>query len=406
MAISREELRERLAALPRLPLAALPTPLEELKRLSAHLAGPQLWVKRDDLTGLAFGGNKIREFEYQIAQAVERGCDVLVHSAAAQSNQSRQTAAVAAKLGLSAVIVGRDDAHAQPQGNLLLTHLFGADVELPAPAEQARAVAAKLAALTAAGLYLYLLTERRCCMNNVHPTSEIVCSTYRIKGNEIGTMFTVERGGKQYMVTASHVLGKEVSHIYVYCKGEWKKIPVKLVYTTEESLDVSVLISPHLFRQIKSEDGEIKDSLISSAGVCFGQDLVILGFPDTAPHLYKGNLERMNNGFPFPRAIKGIASSWELGKDGKIERIFIDCPIAGGTSGGLVMAKVENRSCIIGIVTSSTPRDIPVKISIPSIGITDAEATVSIDSVDAIATDIRFVRQAIDDNLASLGLIT
>lgn len=151
MAIRREELKERLAALPRLPLAALPTPLEELKRLSAHLAGPQLWVKRDDLTGLAFGGNKIREFEYQIAQAVEQGCDVLVHSAAAQSNQSRQTAAVAAKLGLSAVIVGRDDAHAQPQGNLLLTHLFGADVDLPTLEEQARAVAGKLAALTAAG---------------------------------------------------------------------------------------------------------------------------------------------------------------------------------------------------------------------------------------------------------------
>ena len=151
MTISREELKERLAALPRLQLASLPTPLEELKRLSAHLAGPQIWVKRDDLTGLAFGGNKIREFEYQIAQAVEQGCDVLVHSAAAQSNQSRQTAAVAAKLGLSAVVVGRDDAHAQTQGNLLLTHLFGAEVDLPAPEEQAQAVAAKMAALTAAG---------------------------------------------------------------------------------------------------------------------------------------------------------------------------------------------------------------------------------------------------------------
>ena len=150
MTISREELKGRLAALPRLQLASLPTPLEELKRLSAHLAGPQIWVKRDDLTGLAFGGNKIREFEYQIAQAVEQGCDVLVHSAAAQSNQSRQTAAVAAKLGLSAVVVGRDDAHAQTQGNLLLTRLFGAEVDLPAPEEQAQAVAAKMAELTAA----------------------------------------------------------------------------------------------------------------------------------------------------------------------------------------------------------------------------------------------------------------
>lgn len=97
------------------------------------------------------GGNKIREFEYQIAQAVERGCDVLVHSAAAQSNQSRQTAAVAAKLGLRSVMVGRADAHAQSQGNLLLARLFGAEVHLPAPEQQAAMVAAKMEALVDEG---------------------------------------------------------------------------------------------------------------------------------------------------------------------------------------------------------------------------------------------------------------
>ncbi len=146
-----EQIRQHLAALPRLRLAALPTPLDDLERLSAHLEGPRLLIKREDLTGLAFGGNKIREFEYQIAQAVEQDYDVLVHSAAAQSNQSRQTAAVAAKLGLRAVIVGRDDAHAQPQGNLLLTHLFGAEVHLPPQAEQAQALAAKMEELRLQG---------------------------------------------------------------------------------------------------------------------------------------------------------------------------------------------------------------------------------------------------------------
>ena len=151
MAIRREELRERLDGLPRLRLAALPTPVEELGRLSAQLGGPRIWVKREDLTGVAMGGNKIREFEYQIAQAVERGCDVLVHSAAAQSNQSRQTAAVAAKLGLQAVMVGRKDAHATSQGNLLLARLFGAEVHLPEPGEQGQVVAAKLAELKTAG---------------------------------------------------------------------------------------------------------------------------------------------------------------------------------------------------------------------------------------------------------------
>jgi 1-aminocyclopropane-1-carboxylate deaminase/D-cysteine desulfhydrase-like pyridoxal-dependent ACC family enzyme len=145
--VTRQDLRARLDRLPRLRLAHLPTPLEELSRLSAHLGGPRLLVKREDLTGLAFGGNKIREFEYQIAQAVKADCDVLVHSAAAQSNQSRQTAAVAARLGLKAVIVGRRDAHAQVQGNLLLTHLLGAEVHLPEPAEQQAAVAACMEAL-------------------------------------------------------------------------------------------------------------------------------------------------------------------------------------------------------------------------------------------------------------------
>ena len=146
-----EELRERLDRLPRLRLAALPTPLDELPRLSEAVGGPRIWMKREDLTGLAFGGNKIREFEYSIAQAVEAGCDVLVHAAAAQSNQSRQTAAVAARLGLKAVQVGRADAHSQAQGNLLLSHLFGAEVHLPPVAEQGAALEATMARLRAEG---------------------------------------------------------------------------------------------------------------------------------------------------------------------------------------------------------------------------------------------------------------
>lgn len=146
-----EMLRARLGLLPRLHLAVLPTPLHKLGRLSEAVGGPAIYVKREDLTGMAMGGNKIREFEYQIAQAVEQGCDVLVHSAGAQSNQSRVTAAVAAKLGIKAVIVGRRDAHAQRQGNLLLTHLFGAEVYLPEVDLQGAAVAEKMDALRAAG---------------------------------------------------------------------------------------------------------------------------------------------------------------------------------------------------------------------------------------------------------------
>ncbi|NKB68010.1 MAG: pyridoxal-phosphate dependent enzyme [Candidatus Latescibacteria bacterium] len=149
--VSAAALRRTLAALPRLDLADLPTPLEELPRLSRALGGPRILVKREDQTGLAMGGNKIREFEYSIAQAVEQNCDVLVHGAAAQSNQSRQTAAVAARLGLKSVIVGRADAHAHLQGNLLLARLFGAEVHLPQPQEQGAFLKAKLEQLRQQG---------------------------------------------------------------------------------------------------------------------------------------------------------------------------------------------------------------------------------------------------------------
>jgi len=152
VAVTEVELRARLATLPRLRLAALPTPLDEAPRLTAALGGPRLLVKREDLTGVAFGGNKIRQFEYSLAPAVAQGCDVLVNSAAAQSNQSRQTAAVAAKLGLRSVIIARADAYAQPvQGNLLLCYLLGAEVRLVCPELQAQAKADLLEELRAAG---------------------------------------------------------------------------------------------------------------------------------------------------------------------------------------------------------------------------------------------------------------
>lgn len=152
-ASSAADLRARLDGLTRLSLADLPTPLLELPRLAEHLGGPRLFVKREDQTGLAFGGNKVREFEYSVAPAIDEGYDVLLHGAASQSNQSRLTAATAARLGLKAVIVGRKDAHADPvNGNLLLTTLFGADVHLVESPQERQAV---IAGLEAQGLKVY-----------------------------------------------------------------------------------------------------------------------------------------------------------------------------------------------------------------------------------------------------------
>ena len=133
---------------PRVAIAHLPTPLEPMPRLSAHLGGPELWVKRDDQTGLATGGNKTRKLEFLVAEALAQGADTLITCGAAQSNHARQTAAAAARMGLACTLVLRDPAPLQVQGNLLLDRLLGARVvwtEGVLMEEKLAAVAAELA---------------------------------------------------------------------------------------------------------------------------------------------------------------------------------------------------------------------------------------------------------------------
>jgi 1-aminocyclopropane-1-carboxylate deaminase/D-cysteine desulfhydrase-like pyridoxal-dependent ACC family enzyme len=130
---NRERARRALAGLPRVPLAIAPTPLEPAPRLSARLDGPPILVKRDDLTGLALGGNKVRMLEYVLGKAVATGSNTVIGGSAAQSNYSRVLAGACARLGLECHLVLRrirgahDDT---PQGSLLLDLLFGAHVHL------------------------------------------------------------------------------------------------------------------------------------------------------------------------------------------------------------------------------------------------------------------------------------
>jgi len=112
----------------RIRFAHLPTPIEEMKRLSAELGGPRLFVKRDDATGLALGGNKTRKLEFLVADALAKGARTLVTAGAAQSNHCRQTAAAAAKFGMGCVLVLDGREPDEPSANLLLDRLFGARI--------------------------------------------------------------------------------------------------------------------------------------------------------------------------------------------------------------------------------------------------------------------------------------
>ncbi|MYB77243.1 MAG: D-cysteine desulfhydrase family protein [Chloroflexi bacterium] len=134
--ITVKNFRKALDALPRAQLANLPTPLDFCPRLTAHLGGPDVYIKRDDLTGLALGGNKTRNLEFLFGEAIAQGADCIITGAYPQSNQCRQTAAAAAKLGLECYLVlGAQRHRADVQGNLLLDHLFGARVEIAPEAD-------------------------------------------------------------------------------------------------------------------------------------------------------------------------------------------------------------------------------------------------------------------------------
>jgi D-cysteine desulfhydrase len=156
-------------------LAHLPTPLEKLERLSKHLGGPDIYMKRDDQTGLATGGNKTRKLEFLVADALAQGCDHLITTGAPQSNHCRQTAAAAAHFGLGCSLVLNGKEQSFLQGNLLLDKLLGA--------------------------HLYWTGER--------PRNEVmaeVANEQRVMGHK---PYVIPLGGSNVMGAASYVLAMQ-----------------------------------------------------------------------------------------------------------------------------------------------------------------------------------------------------
>jgi len=147
---------------PRLRFAHLPTPLEPLDNLSRELGGPRIWVKRDDCTGLATGGNKTRKLEFLVAGAIRRKSETLVTVGATQSNHVRQTAAAAARFGLGCEVllereVVRDDDYAN-NGNILLDRMFGANIHQRPPSDDLNRAGEDLAAeIAASGVATYFI---------------------------------------------------------------------------------------------------------------------------------------------------------------------------------------------------------------------------------------------------------
>lgn len=111
----------------RVPLAVLPTPVQRLENISRML-GTNVWIKRDDMTGVGLGGNKVRKLEFLLAEAKAQGAEVVFTTGGAQSNHAMLTAACALKVGMTPILILKKRGVTDRRGNLLLEHLMGVDV--------------------------------------------------------------------------------------------------------------------------------------------------------------------------------------------------------------------------------------------------------------------------------------
>lgn len=207
-----------LAKFPRLRFAHLPTPLEPMENLSRLLDGPNIWVKRDDCTGLAGGGNKTRKLEFLMADAEQQGADTIITQGAVQSNHARQTAAIAAKLGYECYLLlenrtGSDDPDFLANGNVLLDDIYNARLsDFPAGTDMNQEMLSLAKELRAAGKKPYIVpgggSNRIGALGYVNAAYELVgqCNDQGLKVDHIvhATGSTGTQAGLVTGLTAIH----------------------------------------------------------------------------------------------------------------------------------------------------------------------------------------------------------
>lgn len=203
-------------------LGVFPTPIIGLPNLSRKLGGPEIWIKRDDLNGLAFGGNKIRKLEFLIGDALYRGFDSVVTGGAAQSNHCRQTAAAAARCGLECHLVLSGEEPDTLQGNLLLNHLLGATIHWAGEFRKGEKIPETAEILQSKGRIPYVIpyggSNEIGALGFVDATDELLLQSHEMNINFTDIVFASSSGGTQ----AGMVLGTRMS------QAKWNIIGIRI----------------------------------------------------------------------------------------------------------------------------------------------------------------------------------
>ncbi len=233
-------------------LGFFPTPEVELTRLSHFLGGPKIFIKRDDLTGLALGGNKTRKLEYILADALQQGCDTVITAGAAQSNHCRQTAAAAAMLNLQCHLLLGGESPATCQGNLLLDKMFDSHIHWTGDNRKGEDIQRITAQLKASGRKPYLVpyggSNELGAMSFINAVGELKPQQQADEYSHL--VFASCSGGTH----AGLILGKEIHHktfdllgINIdkenVASGELSQTIVRLVNNTAKSIGLNYSFS-------------------------------------------------------------------------------------------------------------------------------------------------------------------
>lgn len=245
-------LRSRMARIPRVQIGEFPTPLTELVRLSEHLGGPRVFMKREDLSGLALGGNKTRLLEFRLAEAMELRADVVIAGLEEESNSARQLTAAANRLGLRTVLLLRSGGTPAWQGNLLLDAILGAEIHfLPVSADPDQALREAAERERQRGHRPYVMNHARffgpgAALAGLEWTLESLEQLDRLSLRP--THYYLSSGGKcqSGMVLVQKLLGRPFRVIGIHARPEatGPEATSRIANTTAELLGVDVRVEP------------------------------------------------------------------------------------------------------------------------------------------------------------------
>ena len=245
--------------LPRVKLGFFPTPLTEAQHLSSVLGGPRILIKREDLTGLALGGNKCRTFEFLMGHAKEQGYDAIVSTASSQSNWCLQAAAAARKLGMKPCFVLQKGVHTETQGNLLLHNILDSEVEILDERFVAEKIEAVADRLRSKGYKPFIMKQIAAGLVAwVNAADELI---QQLKENNIKANYVVLANGSGGTQGALAVGAK-------YLKADYKVIGFSVAHNAKDAvastIEMANAISEYLGLNtlLEQDDVEVNDEYI------------------------------------------------------------------------------------------------------------------------------------------------